>query len=195
MFDSLCQPHLDYCIQLWAPQEGPQMDKIEDVLRNFTKQIPEIRKECYWDRLRRLKMNSEIRRIERYKIMYIWKVLEARVPNPGIQTVPLNEHRGRMCNVPFTRNNQKIATFQVSGAKLFNALPKEIRNFRTGAIEDFKELLDAFLTTIPDEPRSPGMTPRATDQLESKASNSLLHQIPRAWREGLPCGWRNQLAS
>ena len=32
--------------------------------------------------------------------MYIWKVLEAKVHNPGIQTVPLNEHQGRMCNVP-----------------------------------------------------------------------------------------------
>ena len=84
-----------------------------------------------------------------------------------------------MCNVPFTRNIKRIATFQVSGTKLFNALPKEIRNFRTGGIEDFKELFDAFLTTIPDEPRCPGLTPRATDLLESKPSNSLLHQIPQ----------------
>ena len=79
-----------------APQEGLQMYKIEDVLRNFTNQIPEIRKESYWDRLRVLKMNSEIRRIERYKIMYIWKVMEMKLPNPGIQSVPLYEHRGSM---------------------------------------------------------------------------------------------------
>ena len=64
MFNSLCQPHLNYCIQLWAPQEGPQMDKIEDVVRNFTKQIPEIRKDCYWDRLRKLKINSVIRKVQ-----------------------------------------------------------------------------------------------------------------------------------
>ena len=140
-------------------------------------------------------MNSEIRRIERYKIMYVWKVLEELVPNPGITTVPLQEHRGRMCTVPFSRSNQRIATFQISGAKLFNSLPKEVRNFKNGSVEDFKILLDAFLTTIPDEPRCPGMTPGATDLLESKPSNSLLHQIPRALREGLPRGWRNQLAS
>ena len=140
-------------------------------------------------------MNSEIRRIERYKNMYVWKALEELVPNPGIQTTPLNEHKGRNCKVPFSRNNQRIATFQVSGAKLFNSLPKVIRNYKKGSVQEFKELLDAFLTTVPDEPRCPGMTPGATDQLESKPSNSLLHQIPRAWREGLPCGWRNQLSS
>ena len=37
MYNTLVQPHLDYCVQLWAPPEGPQMDKIEDVLRNYTK--------------------------------------------------------------------------------------------------------------------------------------------------------------
>ena len=149
----------------------------------------------YWERLQKLKMNSEIRRIERYKIMYVWKAVEELVPNPGIQLVQFNEKKGRMCTVPFSRNNKRISTFQVSGAKLFNSLPKEIRNFQKHSVEEFKEFLDAFLTIIPDEPRCPGMTPGATDQLESKPSNSLLHQIPRAWREGLPCGWRNQSAS
>ena len=82
IFNSFCHPHLDNYI-----------DKFEDVSRNFTKQIPEIRKESYWDILRVLKINLEFKRIVRYKIMYIWKVLETKVPNPGIQTVPLHEHR------------------------------------------------------------------------------------------------------
>ena len=136
-------------------------------------------------------MNSEIRRKERYKIIYVWKALEELVPNPGIQLVQLNEKKGRMCTVPFSRNNKRTSTFQVSGAKLFNSLRKEIRNFQKHSVEEFKEILDAFLTTVPDEPRWPGMKPGATDQVESKPSNSLLHQIPKAWREGFPCGWRN----
>ena len=195
MYNTLVQAHLDYCVQLWAPPEGPLMDKVENVLRNYTKQIPTMRNMNYWERLKSLKMNSEIRRIERYKILYTWKVLQQIVPNPGIDLLPLNENRGRMCHVPFTRNEKRMATFQISGAKLFNSLPKEIRDIQKGGIEDFKLILDAFLTTIPDEPRCPDLTPGATDRLESKPSNSLLHQIPRAWREGLPNGWMNQLAS
>ena len=32
VFKSLVQPHLDYCSQLWAPLEGPDLEKVERVL-------------------------------------------------------------------------------------------------------------------------------------------------------------------
>ena len=127
MYNSLVQPHLDYCVQLWAPHEGPKLDQIEDTLRNFTKKIPAVQENTYWERLKLLKMNSEQRRIERYKILYTWKVLQGLVPD------------------------------------------------------------------VPDEPRCKGLTPGATDMLESRPTNSLIYQIPRAWKEGLPNGWMDQL--
>ena len=92
------------------------MDKIENILRYYTKQIPELRMFNYWERLQKLKMNSEIRRKERYKIIYVWKALEELVPIPGIQHAQLNEKKGRMCTVPFSRNNKRKATYQVSWA-------------------------------------------------------------------------------
>ena len=191
MYNTLVQPHLDYCVQLWAPPEGPQMDKIED----YTKKIPFVREKNYWERLKILKMNSEQRRIERYKILYTWKVLQNKMPNPGISTLPYNEIRGRKCYIPFTRNKKRLETFQISGSKPFNCLPEELRNITTGSEDEFKTKLDAFLGKIPDEPRCPGLTPGATDMLESRPTNSLQYQIQRAWRERLPCGWMNQLAS
>ena len=36
MYNSLVQPHMDYCVQLWAPPEGPEMDKLENITRNYT---------------------------------------------------------------------------------------------------------------------------------------------------------------
>ena len=48
-------------------------------------------------------------------------MLQQIVPNPGIELLQLNENRGRMCQVPFTRNEKRMATFQISGAKLFNS--------------------------------------------------------------------------
>ena len=182
-------------MQLWGPPEAPKLDHIEDVLRNFTKKIPSVKEQNYWERLGTLNMNSEQRRIERYKVMYTWKVLQGLVPDPGVNKMPENENRGRMCRVPFSRDPKRLATFQLSGPKLFNCLPKEIRNFTKGGVEDFKVHLDAFLSRIPDEPRCQGLTPGATDMLLSKPSNSLLHQVPRAWREKLPCGWMDQLAN
>ena len=66
VFKSLVQPHLDYCSQLWAPLEGPDMEKIEKVLRDFSRRIPELRELNYWQRLQRLAMNSEQRRLSMF---------------------------------------------------------------------------------------------------------------------------------
>ena len=55
MFNSLIRPHLDYCAQLWAPMEGPSLDKLENVLKNYTKLILELKHLKYSDRLKILK--------------------------------------------------------------------------------------------------------------------------------------------
>ena len=90
MFNTLVQPHLDYCSQLWAPPEGLQMQNIENVLRNYSSKIPKLKSLNYWDRLKALRLNSMQRRMERYKIIYTWKILEELVPNLGAQVLKLN---------------------------------------------------------------------------------------------------------
>ena len=40
------------------PQEGPNLDKIEKLLRDFTKKLPGMQQLNYWERLKSLKMNS-----------------------------------------------------------------------------------------------------------------------------------------
>jgi hypothetical protein len=75
MFNTLVQPHADYCSQLWAPQEGPQMDKIEGLLRSFTAKIPAVKHLSYWERLKQLRMNSEQRRLERYNFFFYCETL------------------------------------------------------------------------------------------------------------------------
>ena len=62
----------------------------------------------------------------------------------------------------------------------------------TISLDDFKIHLDAFLNKLPDVPPVPGLVPRATNMILSKPSNSVLHQIPRAQKERLTDGWRDQ---
>ena len=83
-----------------------------------------------------------------------------------------------------------MTEFNVVGPTFSNALPKYIRDLDQCSLEDFKISLDAFLMCVPDEPSCPDLVPGATDMIFSKPSNSLLHQIPRAWREGLASGWK-----
>ena len=63
------------------------------------------------------------------------------------------------------------ASLAVKGSKLFNILPIEIRNITSDKTEVFKNALDRYLGTIPDEPTS-------QDEGRSAETNSLLHQIP-----------------
>ena len=69
-------------------------------------------------------------------------------------------------------------SFQTAGPKLFNCLPKSIRNLRGIGVEEFKENLDLFLMTVPDEPKIGGAMP-----LNCEKSNSVIHQVARGeWK-------------
>ena len=63
----------------------------------------------------------------------------------------------------------------VHGAQLFNLLPKSLRNENSGDFMLFKNNLDIFLSTVPDQPTISGLSRAAV-------SNSLLDQIPLAAR-------------
>ena len=189
MFKSLVQPHIDYCSQLWMPQEGANMDKVEKVLRDFSRRVPGIRDLCYWERLKTMGMNSEQRRLERYKIIYIWKIMEGFVPNCGVNWTNAEERRGRLCEVPKLKGSKEVQkcrrqSFQMSGPKVWNSLPRNVRNVTKCGVEQFKEALDCFLTKVPDEPKTDGLTPGATDIISGRATNSLEYQCARrreAW--------------
>ena len=132
-----------------------------------------------------LKINSQQRRLERYRIIYTWKILEGYAPNCGITTsYAASERCGRMCAVPKiksqTRHSVKTLryqSFQVHGPQLFNTLPKYIRNMTKCGVPDFKEALDNFLTKIPDQPKVGGLIPSTCDLFTLSPSNSLVDQV------------------
>ena len=133
-------------------------------------------------------MYSLQRRRERYRIIYVWSILEGIVPNfshtenngieiGGISSTKTTRH-GRKCQLRTIERSSFQKTIceslAVKGPKLFNSLPKEIRNITKCTKEVFKKLLDKFLATIPDEPHIIGATPpRLAD------TNTLFDQITR----------------
>ena len=194
MFKSLVIPHLDYCSQLWMPVNGAGIHTLEKVQMDFFKKIPDLQGMNYWEALKEMKMLSIQRRFERYRIVYIWKILEDLAPNCGIVQIQDSEETrlGRRLKVPLLKgcaksNKLKEQAFQINGAKLFNCLPQIVRNqsrkskkqhlFATGP-EDFKMQLDVYLSTVPDQPRIDGLSPGVE-------TNSLLHQTKRGQGGGL----------
>ena len=67
-------------------------------------------------------------------------------------------------------------SFQVSGPRLFNSIPKEVRNMTKVSVEEFKEKLDKFLEKIPDQPNVDGLTPTACNPFNAAPSNSIVDQ-------------------
>ena len=77
-------PIIDYSSQLWAPQEGVLLSKLEGLQKSFTKRVEGLRSKNYWERLNILNLQSIHRRIERYKVCYTWKIMQGIVPNCGV---------------------------------------------------------------------------------------------------------------
>ena len=116
-------------------------------------------KRNYWERLKYLKLYSIQRRFERYSVIFVWKIYHGIVFNPGIQFKNYDSRTGLACVIPKYRSKLRWQSFIVNGPKLFNSLPKEIREFpcdtlvpQDQAIGKFKRRLDEYLTSIPDEP-------------------------------------------
>ena len=173
LYKSLVIPILEYCSVLWNPTAKTQIKRLEEIQKSFIRKIDNMRDKNYWDSLKELKVYSLQRRRERYRIIYIWKVLENLVPNINgkIQTRE-NPRLGRLCNVviPDAKlQNIRDGTLPIQGAKLFNILPKEIRDMRNVPLQKFKGALDMYLKQIPDEPQITGYT-----ACRRASSNSLI---------------------
>ena len=111
--------------------------------------------------------------------------MEVLSPNCGVSWSPISERKGRLCVISVLNKGKssvqalRSQSFQVSGPRLFNSLPKYLRNTMNCNIEDFKMKLDSFMSRVPDEPKSDGLTPGASNQTSGKQTDSLKYQVAR----------------
>ena len=130
----------------------------EKPLRLLTRKMRGLKSLNYWERLERLKMISTERRTERYKILYMWKIVNGLVPDLGIQIATEEDSRlGLTIKIPAKSGSRDLVQtmkdqyFTTHGPRLLNSLPKCIR-VRGTTMEAFKCLVDSFLMTVPDRP-------------------------------------------
>ena len=108
LWKSLVQPILDYCSQLWCPIKLGQIKQLEEVQKSFTRKIKLDERINYWERLKVLRLYSQERRRERYRIIYVWKIFENLAPsidhgeNGGM--LKLHERNGRTMSLPKVNN-------------------------------------------------------------------------------------------
>ena len=183
IWQTYIQPGLDYCSQLWSLTSPTQLMKVENVLCSFTSRIMGIQRLNYWERLKCLNLLSMQQRMERYRLIYTWKILEEQVPNCGIQWNS-TKLRGRLCSVPSLSNasegikTKREQSFQIQGPKLFNCLPRYLRDKTGISVDIWMRDLDKFLAQIPDTPVMANLTPGLCNQSTACPSNSLGEWIP-----------------
>ena len=134
-------------MQLYFLNQSDELERLEQLQKTFTKNIPEVNQMNYLERLKTLKMYSQQRRAERYQVIYTWKVLEGLTPNCGITTI---QSENRECKIPMLKGSQEVRNLrdqscQVRGPRLFNCLPRNIRDTTRVSVLEFKEILDQFL--------------------------------------------------
>ncbi|MCP4494602.1 MAG: reverse transcriptase family protein, partial [Gammaproteobacteria bacterium] len=163
IWKALIRCKLEYCCPLWHPHKLEDIKALEDVQRFFTRQIAGMQDADYWERLKRLKIQSLQRRRERYIIIHVWKLLHKMVPNDLNVEFYHRERLGWRARIPkfFSRARQSSktlydASFAVNGPKLWNTLPKSINSIQD--LDTFKIHLGKFLEAIPDNPPTTGYT-------------------------------------
>ena len=74
-------------------------------------------------------------------------------------------------SAPTIVKNARERSLAVKGAQLFNLLPESLRGLNSQHVDLFKNHLDVFLSSIPDQPTVTGL-------IRGAETNSLKHQLP-----------------
>ena len=110
----------------------------------------------------------------------MWKVIQGYAPPLGFITQN-DSRRGRMIVTDRPKGKVrsirtlKEKSLQIQGPRIFNSLPKVIRDMN-GSLNKFKAILDMFLALIPDCPVIKGYTTHTYDH-KFRQSNSIIDWI------------------
>ena len=123
---------IDYASQVWSPVTQSELNKLEAVQRTYTFRTDGMDKLDYWQRLQVMNLQSIQRRHERYKIIYLWKIINGLVPQCDVQWT-VNERRGTMITIPTIKSkhstmvvNMRQSSLALHGGGIYNMLPAHI---------------------------------------------------------------------
>ena len=109
LWKSFVLPIIEYCSVLWCPSKVGNIQRIEALQWSFMRKLNVATNCNYWDVLKKLNLFSLQRRRDRYRIIYIWKILEQTTPNinDSIQCY-WHPHHGRKCKTTSITGQSKI---------------------------------------------------------------------------------------